>query len=43
MSGAGQKIDSVVDAEARSAGEVIEDDGESHMKIISFLEQLKVI
>ena len=41
--GAGQKIDSVVDAEARSAGEVIEDDGESHMKIISFLEQLKVI
>ena len=41
--GAGQKIDSVVNAEARQAGEIIEDDGESHLKIINFLEQLKVI
>ena len=41
--GAGQKIDSVIDAEARGSGEVIEDDGESHNRIISFLEQLKVI
>ena len=41
--GAGQKIDSVINAEARTAGEVIEDDGESHTKIIAFLEQLKVI
>lgn len=41
--GAGQKIDSVVDAEARQSGVVIEDDGESHAKIIEFLEQLKVI
>ena len=41
--GAGQKIDSVINAEARTAGEVIEDDGESHTKIIASLEQLKVI
>ena len=41
--GAGQKISSVVDAEARQAGEVIEDDGEGHLKIVAFLEQLKVI
>lgn len=41
--GAGQKIDEVIAADARQAGEIIEDDGESHNKIISFLEQLKVI
>ncbi len=41
--GAGQKIDSVTDAEARQAGMVIEDDGEAHVKIVEFLEQLKVI
>jgi electron transfer flavoprotein beta subunit len=41
--GAGQQIDSVTDAEARGSGEIVEDDGESHNKIISFLEQLKVI
>ncbi len=41
--GAGQKVDSVIDAEARQAGLVIEDDGEAHAKIVEFLEQLKVI
>ena len=41
--GAGQKVDSVTSAEARQAGMVIEDDGEAHMKIVEFLEQLKVI
>jgi electron transfer flavoprotein beta subunit len=41
--GAGQKIENVTDAEARQSGEVIEDDGESHQRIVSFLEQLKVI
>ncbi len=41
--GAGQKVDSVVDAEARQAGMVIEDDGEAYAKIVEFLEQLKVI
>jgi electron transfer flavoprotein beta subunit len=41
--GAGQKIVSVVQAEARQAGEVIEDDGTAFNKIVSFLENLKVI
>ena len=41
--GAGQQIASVTDAEARQAGEVIEDDGEAHLKVVAFLEQLKVI
>jgi electron transfer flavoprotein beta subunit len=41
--GAGQKVDAVIDAEARASGEVFEDDGESHAKIVAFLEQLKVI
>ncbi len=41
--GAGQKIVSVVAAEARGAGEVVEDDGEGFAKIVSFLENLKVI
>ena len=30
-------------AEARQAGEIIEDDGETFGKIVSFLENLKVI
>lgn len=42
-SGAGQSILSVVDAEARQAGEIVEDDGEAHARIVTFLEQLKVI
>jgi electron transfer flavoprotein beta subunit len=41
--GSGQKVVSVIDADARQAGEVIEDDGESHHKIVAFLDQLKVI
>ena len=41
--GAGQKIVAVKAAEARAAGEVIEDDGEGHLKVLAFLEQLKVI
>jgi len=42
-SGAGQKVSSVTQAEARKAGQVIEDDGEAHAKIVAFLENLKVI
>ena len=42
-SGAGQKVASVTQAEARKAGQVIEDDGEAHSKIVALLEQLKVI
>ena len=41
--GAGQSIVNVAQAEARAAGEVIEDDGEAHTKIVAFLENLKVI
>jgi electron transfer flavoprotein beta subunit len=41
--GAGQKITKVTEAEARQAGEIIEDDGEAFSKIVGFLENLKVI
>ena len=41
--GAGQAITSITQAEARAAGEIIEDDGESFRKIVAFLENLKVI
>jgi electron transfer flavoprotein beta subunit len=41
--GAGQKISSITQAEARQAGEIIEDDGETFTKIVGFLENLKVI
>src|SRR3954453_9502292 len=41
--GAGQEITSVQAAEERKAGEIVEDDGEGHQRIIQFLEQLKVI
>ena len=41
--GAGQSIVNVAKAEARAAGEVIEDDGEAHAKIVAFLENLKFI
>ena len=41
--GAGQSIVDVAQAPARAAGEKVVDDGEAHLKIISFLEGLKVI
>jgi len=41
--GAGQQITNVGQAEARAAGEIIEDDGEGYTKIVAFLENLKVI
>jgi electron transfer flavoprotein beta subunit len=41
--GARQEIVEITPAEAREAGEIIEDDGEAHQRIIQFLEQLKVI
>jgi electron transfer flavoprotein beta subunit len=41
--GARQKIVSVGAAPEREAGEKIEDDGEAFQRIISYLEQLKVI
>ncbi len=41
--GAGQATVTVAQAEARAAGEIVEDDGESFTKIVAFLENLKVI
>jgi electron transfer flavoprotein beta subunit len=41
--GAGQKITNVAQAEARQAGEVIEDDGEAFGRVVAFLENLKAI
>ncbi len=43
QSGSGQKIVNVTAAEARQAGQVIEDDGEGFARIVGFLESLKVI
>src|SRR3954452_5700858 len=41
--GAGQEIIEVAAAEERKAGEIIEDEGDAHERIVAFLEQLKVI
>ncbi len=41
--GGGQEIVAVVDAPTRDAGEIIEDEGEAFQRIVSFLEEHKVI
>jgi electron transfer flavoprotein beta subunit len=41
--GANQEIVDVSKAPAREAGEIIHDEGEAHLKIVEFLEGLKVI
>jgi electron transfer flavoprotein beta subunit len=41
--GARQEVTSVADAEARSAGEIVVDEGDGFTKVIEFLEQLKVL
>ena len=41
--GAGQEIVAVEEAPAREAGEIVEDDGEGHTRIVTFLDGLKVI
>ena len=41
--GAGQLITEVAPAPKREAGEVIEDDGTGHERIVAFLEELKVL
>ncbi len=43
IAGARQEIVSVTPAEERQAGEIVEDDGTGHEKIVAFLEKLKVI
>ena len=41
--GARQEIVNVAPAEERQAGEIVEDDGEGHLKIIEFLKNQKVL
>jgi electron transfer flavoprotein beta subunit len=41
--GAGQQVVSVQPAEARQAGEIVVDEGDAHERVVTFLEQLKVI
>jgi len=41
--GARQEITNIGQAEARKAGEKVEDDGTAHERVVGFLEQLKVI
>jgi len=43
QAGSGQEITAVNEAEARKAGEVIEDEGDAFEQIVAFLEKLKVI
>ncbi|MGH9091475.1 MAG: electron transfer flavoprotein subunit beta/FixA family protein [Acidimicrobiales bacterium] len=41
--GAGQEIVEVAEAEARSAGEIVVDEGDGAQRVVAFLEQVKVI
>ena len=41
--GSRQEITQVAEAEARSAGEIVTDEGEGYTRVIEFLEQLKVL
>ena len=41
--GARQEIVDIAAAEERQAGEIVEDEGDAHERIVQFLEQLKVI
>jgi electron transfer flavoprotein beta subunit len=38
-----QEVVSVQDAEARSAGEIVVDEGDAHERVVAFLEQIKVL
>ena len=41
--GAGQEIVEVAEAPSREAGEIVEDEGDAHERIIQFLDELKVL
>jgi len=43
FAGARQQVISVEAAEGRQAGEIVVDEGEAHQRVISFLEQLKIL
>ena len=41
--GARQEITDVSEAEARSSGEIVVDEGDGAARVVAFLEQLKVV
>jgi electron transfer flavoprotein beta subunit len=41
--GANQQITDITAAEERQAGEIVEDEGDAHERVVQFLEKLKVI
>jgi electron transfer flavoprotein beta subunit len=41
--GSRQEITQVAEAEARAGGEIVVDEGEGYLRVIEFLEQLKVL
>jgi electron transfer flavoprotein beta subunit len=41
--GARQTVTEVTEADARTAGEIVVDEGEGHQRVIEFLEQLKIL
>ena len=41
--GAGQEIVAIEEAPSREAGEIIEDEGDAHERIVAFLDELKVL
>lgn len=43
FAGARQQVISVEAVEARQSGEIVVDEGEAHQRVISFLEQLKIL
>lgn len=43
IAGSGQSITAVAPIAGRQAGEIIEDDGEAHLRIVALLEETKVI
>jgi electron transfer flavoprotein beta subunit len=43
LGGAGQEVTQVTDAEERSAGEIVVDEGDAHEQVVRFLEQLKLV
>ena len=43
FTGARQEITTVTAAAERTAGDVVEDDGQAHVRIVSYLESLKVV
>ncbi len=43
FAGARQEITEVLAAEERKGGDIVEDDGDAHLRIVSYLESLKVI